>query len=151
MEKFDKYDNIKAVKKAINTNKENVTAILESFKGIPSTPVYKINYFNTYNDLINILDKKADELLETYKDIEIDDFTYENSVGIYDDEDTFKIITESICDDFNPDEVNTIDMDYILADTIAKYTLMETMYTINLESYTYNDIKKITNNILNKK
>ena len=70
--------------------------------------------------------------------------------GLYYDEDTFNIITESVDDEFNPDEVNAIDMDYILADTIAKYTLMETMYTIKLEDYNYDSIRKMTNNMLNK-
>ena len=100
--------------------------------------------------MINILDNKVDEILETYDNIEFDDYIYENGVGLYYDEDTFNIITESVDDEFNPDEVNAIDMDYILADTIAKYTLMETMYTIKLEDYNYDSIRKMTNNMLNK-
>ena len=150
IDNYDKCENIKAIKKVIDTNKSNVSAILEEYKGIPSTPLYKVNYFNTFNDLINILDNKVDEILETYDNIEFDDYIYENGVGLYYDEDTFNIITESVNDEFNPDEVNAIDMDYILADTIAKYTLMETMYTIKLEDYNYDSIRKMTNNMLNK-
>ena len=150
IDNYDKCENIKAIKKVIDTNKSNVSAILEAYKGIPSTPLYKVNYFNTFNDLINILDNKVDEILETYDNIEFDDYIYENGVGLYYDEDTFNIITESVNDEFNPDEVNAIDMDYILADTIAKYTLMETMYTIKLEDYNYDSIRKMTNNMLNK-
>ena len=45
---------------------------------------------------------------------------------------------------------NTIDMDKILAQTIANYTLMEMCYTIKLTDYRTADIKKLSHNLLNK-
>ena len=41
-------------------------------------------------------------------------------------------------------------MDFVLADTIAKYTLLETMHTLQLENPKYNDIKNMTNKLLNR-
>lgn len=151
MENFNSCDTLKAVKKAINTNKENVYEILEAYKTIPSTPVYKVNYFNTFNELLDIVNNEADTLLESFDYIEIADGEIDGGIEIIDEDNTFRLVTESFGDEFNPDEVETIDMDYVLADTIAKYTLMETMYTINLESYSYDDIKQLTTKMLNKK
>ena len=45
---------------------------------------------------------------------------------------------------------NTIEvkMETALADTIAQYTLMETLYTLKLEDYTYGNIKKLSMKLL---
>lgn len=145
---------INTLKKAVETNKSNVSAILESFKAIPSTPAYKMNYFNTFNDLLDILDSNLNEMSEVFESIDINEFDdVTNDLNIYENDYEYNVITESI-NDINKlatDEVECIDMDFILADTIAKYTLMETMYTLKLEDYKYNDIKKMTTNMLNKK
>lgn len=45
---------------------------------------------------------------------------------------------------------NTINMDMILAQTIANYTLMEMCYTIKLTNYRSQDIKKMSHDMLNK-
>jgi hypothetical protein len=42
-----------------------------------------------------------------------------------------------------------IDMDLILAESITKYTLMELCYTIQLENYTYDELRKYSQNLLN--
>jgi hypothetical protein len=42
-----------------------------------------------------------------------------------------------------------IDMDLILAESITKYTLMELSYTIQLENYGYDSIRKISQQLLN--
>lgn len=145
---------VNTLKKAVETNKSNVSAILESFKAIPSTPAYKMNYFNTFNDLLDILDSNLNEMSEVFESISIneyDDIT--DDLNIYENDYEYNVITESIndIDKLATDEVECIDMDFILADTIAKYTLMETMYTLQLEDYKYDDIKKMTTNMLNKK
>lgn len=145
---------VNTLKKAVETNKSNVSAILESFKAIPSTPAYKMNYFNTFNDLLDILDSNLNEMSEVFESISINEYDdVTDDLNIYENDYEYDVITESIndIDKLATDEVECIDMDFILADTIAKYTLMETMYTLQLEDYKYDDIKKMTTNMLNKK
>ena len=154
MDDSNNKDAVNTVKKAVKTNKSNVSAILESFKAIPSTPAYKMNYFNAFNDLLDILDSNLNEMSEVFESIDINEFDdVTDDLNIYENDYEYNVITESIndIDKLATDEVECIDMDFILADTIAKYTLMETMYTLQLEDYKYDDIKKMTTNMLNKK
>lgn len=56
-------------------------------------------------------------------------------------------------DDLEDTETNTeaeINMDNVMAEALTKYTLMELMYTIKLENYTRDDIKRISNQLLHK-
>jgi hypothetical protein len=149
---YEGADNTALIKNAVESNKSNVRFVLESFKGIPSTPVYKINFFNTFNDLLQIVDENVNEMCTLYENFDMTEIDYDDVNGdllIDDENNTFRILTE--CADDNPinGEVECIDMDFILADTIMEYTLLETMYTLQLEDFKYNDIKKITNNMLN--
>ena len=142
-------DKLRIVEKALKTNKENTKSVLEACKTIPSTPVYKINYFNTFNDLLDILTENVEKLNE-YEDIitikEYDD----SSLDLYETDYSYNVITESVNDfDINSDD-EFIDMDFVLADTIAQYTLLETMYTLQLEIPKHKDIKNITNKLLNR-
>lgn len=142
-------DRTDIVAKALKTNKENVTAILESCKSIPSTPVYKINFFNTFNDLLDILTENVNDIAESNKLIDFREYDDE-FLDMYEDDYTYKVITESFNDFSIEGGDEFIDMDFVLADTIAKYTLLETMYTLQLENPKYNDIKNMTNKILNR-
>lgn len=45
--------------------------------------------------------------------------------------------------------ISDIDMDLALVESITKYTLMEMLYTIQLENYNFKDIQKISQNLLN--
>lgn len=53
----------------------------------------------------------------------------------------------------DPDEYDIekaeINMDLIMAEAITQYTLMETLYTLKLENYTRQNIKKLTEKLLN--
>lgn len=142
-------DRTEIVSKALQTNKENVTSILESCKTIPSTPVYKINFFNTFNDLLDILTENVNDIAESNKLIDFREYDDE-FLDMYEDDYTYKVITESFNDFSIEGGDEFIDMDFVLADTIAKYTLLETMYTLQLENPKYNDIKNMTNKILNR-
>lgn len=142
-------DRTEIVAKALKTNKENVTAILESCKSIPSTPVYKINFFNTFNDLLDILTENVNDIAESNKLIDFREYD-DSFLDMYEDDYTYKVITESFNDFSIEGGDEFIDMDFVLADTIAKYTLLETMYTLQLENPKYNDIKNMTNKILNR-
>lgn len=52
-------------------------------------------------------------------------------------------------EDDAPVERREINMDLILAETITKYTLMEMLYTLKLEDYSYTNINKLTERLLN--
>ena len=52
-------------------------------------------------------------------------------------------------EDEEPVEDTEVNMDLILTEAITKYTLMETLYTIGLENYSHENIKKLTERILN--
>lgn len=142
-------DRTDIVAKALKTNKENVSAILESCKSIPSTPVYKINFFNTFNDLLDILTENVNDIAESNKLVDFREYDDE-FLDMYEDDYTYNVITESFNDFSIEGGDEYIDMDFVLADTIAKYTLLETMHTLQLESPKYNDIKNMTNKLLNR-
>lgn len=44
---------------------------------------------------------------------------------------------------------SSIDMDMVLVEAITKYTLMEMLYTLKLENYTYDNIVKLTRKLVN--
>lgn len=142
-------DKLRVVEKALKTNKENTKAVLEACKTIPSTPVYKINYFNTFNDLLDILTENVEQMNEVEDIIKMKEYD-DSSLDIYETDYSYNVITESVNDfDINSDD-EFIDMDFVLADTIAQYTLLETMYTLQLENPKHKDIKNMTNKLLNR-
>jgi hypothetical protein len=149
---YEGAENIALIKHAVESNKNNTRYVLETYKSIPSTPAYKVCYFQTFNDLLNMIHENVNELAETYNDIDIKEIDYDDVDGdllIDDDYNSFRILTESIDDNPIYGEAECIDMDFILANSIFEYTIMETMYTIQLESYDYDSIKSLTNEILN--
>ena len=149
---YEGAENIALIKHAVESNIKNTNYVLETYKSIPSTPAYKVCYFQTFKDLLNMIHENVNELAETYDDIDIKEIDYDDVDGdllIDDDYNSFRILTESIDDNPIYGEAECIDMDFILANSIFEYTIMETMYTIQLESYDYDSIKSLTNDILN--
>ena len=145
-------ENIALIKHAVESNINNTNYVLETYKSIPSTPAYKVCYFQTFKDLLNMVHENVNELAKTYDEIDIKELDYDDVDGdllIDDDYNSFRILTESIDDNPIYGEAECIDMDFILANTIFEYTLMETMYTIQLESYDHDFIKGLTNDLLN--
>lgn len=66
--------------------------------------------------------------------------------------------TDATIDDINDDDSETqdiddveIDLDTILTEAITKYTLMEMLYTLKLENYTNEDIRKLSESLVNPK
>ena len=51
--------------------------------------------------------------------------------------------------DEHPVEDTEVNMDLILTEALTKYTLMEMLYTMGFENYSYENIKKLTENMLN--
>lgn len=84
----------------------------------------------TSTDKANTDDAK--EMSKEY-DTEMD---IDDALGLNDDDD------ESV-------ENSELNMDLILTEAITKYTLMETLYTLGLENYSYDNIRKLTERMLN--
>lgn len=65
-------------------------------------------------------------------------------------------VTESDChhddwdDDWDDDEEFNLDMDVVLAEAITKYTLLEVCYTLKLENYSRENLRKLTEKMLNQ-
>lgn len=135
---------------------ENVTdeiTVKEALNSITlhSSPIEHATLFNalirsTYRDILteNVAITSAD------KDIN-DDF--KDTYAEYD--------TDASIDDINSDDsidtVNTeiedieVDMDTIITEAITTYTLMEMLYTIKLENYTAEEIRKMSEKLVNPK
>lgn len=60
-----------------------------------------------------------------------------------------EVETSEINPDLLYENSSSIDMDIILTESIAKYTLMEMLYTLKLENYTYENMAKLTERLLN--
>ena len=58
---------------------------------------------------------------------------------------------DSIVDAIDGDPSDDINMDEIFTEAITKYTMMETLYTLKLEDYPYENIKKLTEKLVNVK
>lgn len=142
-------DRTTIVSDALITNKRNVNAILESCKSIPSIPVYKINFLNSFNEMLYNLTETTNEIAEANSLINFKEYD-DSFLDMYEDDYTYKVLTESVNDfDVNASD-EFIDMDFVLADTIASYTLLETMYTLQLENPNHNYMKNITAKLLNR-
>lgn len=62
--------------------------------------------------------------------------------------DTEMSFDDAVSDD-EPVEGTEVDMDLVLTEAITKYTLMETLYTLGLEDYSHENIRKLTERMLN--
>lgn len=62
--------------------------------------------------------------------------------------DTEMDLVDALSDE-EPTEDMEVNMDLILTEAITKYTLMETLYTLGLEDYSHENMKKLTERILN--
>ena len=76
--------------------------------------------------------------------------------NISDDKDNAKIYNPNIDDDDieetgDPEKYveDELDMDLVLVEAITQYTLMETLYTIKLEEYKYDNIQKLVHKMCN--
>jgi len=91
--------------------------------------------------------ERNDDMVAGY-DVDSDSTEYED---VSDDQDETSIDElDGIDKNLVLENANTVDMDVVMAEALVKYTLMETMYTLKLKDYTYNDIKKMTDNISNR-
>lgn len=144
--------NIKFIKAAVKIKKSpNKSNISEAIKLCDELIKQSENVIKTYNSnrvqakpLKEFNEKNYRETIEKLKAIKKDLISLKST------------IIESFEIEFDEEEFiddvyeNTIDMDMILAQTIANYTLMEMCYTIKLTNYRTQDIKKMSHDMLNK-
>lgn len=97
----------------------------------------------TYKSVLESMDDDDDDY-EDEDDDDLDDIFEEDDSDDDDDEDDCDSVEES-----SSNACTEINMDQILSEAILKYTLMETFYTLQLESYTVDDMRRITINLLN--
>lgn len=97
--------------------------------------------FKVNNDLDDI---KQDEFKEqTTADIEDSEYKLSKEISdVYPDDE------DNIDQDMGQDDFD-IDMDVVLAEAVTKYTLMELAYTINLEQYSVDTVRKISQKLVN--
>lgn len=91
--------------------------------------------------------KKDDERSASY-DVNADTTNYED-VSDDDDETSIEEL-DGIDNDLVLEKTATVDMDMVMAESLVKYTMMETMYTLKLKDYSYDDIKKMTEKVANR-
>lgn len=92
--------------------------------------------------------EKDDEFSDSY-DVNADSTKYED-VSDNDDETSIEELDGIDNDLVLEKKTPTVNLDMVMAEALVKYTLMETMYTLKLKNYTYDDIKKMTDEVSNR-
>ena len=140
----------KNVQKIIDKNIANGTAMIDKLEKSTKKSVDK--KIKALKALKAKLQTKVASIKESYEFLEESMFTEETTVinveeSAMETSDVIEFEEEEFIEEVAE---NTIDMDKILAQTIANYTLMEMCYTIKLTDYRTADIKKLSHNLLNK-
>lgn len=124
-------------KKIIDKNISNINDMIEKLK--KSTEKTAANKIKALEGLKSKLQNKLSSVKESIEYLEESVFIEESNIIEFDEEE----FIDDVCE-------NTVNMDMILAQTIANYTLMEMCYTIKLTNYRSQDIKKMSHDMLNK-
>ena len=127
----------KNVQKIIERNIKNAGEMIAKLEKAGEDSLEK--KINALNNLKSKLQSKLSFIKESVDQLDDSMFIEESYEIEFEDEE----FIDDVCE-------NTIDMDKILAQTIANYTLMEMCYTIKLTDYRSNDIKRLSHNLLNK-
>lgn len=98
------------------------------------------------------MDKKIQSLRENYEfedEFDYDMISMEDvQEGCFQEEIDFDEEDEEV---YEVEECSTINMDMVLVEAIAKYTLLEMCHTLNLEKFDYNRVRRMSTGLLNKK
>lgn len=98
------------------------------------------------------LSKKINALRENYEfedDFDYDMISFEDvQEGCFQEDIDFE---DEEYDDENVEECTSINMDMVLVEAIARYTLLEMCHTLNLERFDSDRVRRIATSILNKK
>ncbi|WP_304576664.1 hypothetical protein [Romboutsia ilealis] len=122
-------DMIFKLEKSKNKNKK--IKALESFR-------------ESLNNILPAIEENVNQVMESIDTLGLDEIATE----AFRNEMTEVIQFEQ--EEFIEESANSVDMDQILAQTIANYTLMEMCYTIKLANYKPIDIKNMSSKLLNK-
>ena len=124
-------------------DESTLNAALESIV-VNKIPVEDSTLFNallrdSYHEMIveNVSIRSADE--HNIREDKNDSKTYDPNLTADNVDDTAD--TEELADE--------IDMDTVLVEALTKYTLMETLYTLKLENYSRENIRKLINKMVN--
>ena len=129
--------------------------IIVSKPAIESGTLFNALLRSTYRELLlenvaitstdhNNIEKNHDKSASYNVNTDEEDITSDD-IDNEDDE----IETSEINPDLLYENSSSIDMDIILTECIAKYTFMEMLHTIKLENYSYANISKLTERLLN--
>lgn len=122
-------DMIFKLEKSKNKNKK--IKALESFR-------------ESLNNILPAIEENVNQVMESIDTLGLDEIATE----AFRNEMTEVIQFEQ--EEFIEESADSVDMDQILAQTIANYTLMEMCYTIKLANYKPIDIKNMSSKLLNK-
>lgn len=122
---------------------EAVNRMIINKDPIETTTLFNALCRSTYRDILteNVAIQSSD------KD-NIDD-SHERARS-YDPNATINDINDDDSEDKDIDNVE-INMDIVLTEAITKYTLMEMLYTLKLENYTREDVRKLSESLVNPK
>lgn len=123
-----------------------------------SSTLFNALFRSTYRDFVaeNVaisnsthqLNMDNKEMSRNYDtETEIDDISCDSADSEKEPDEDFDDI--QLDTDIMTENGTELDMDLILAETITKYTLMEMLYTLKLENYTYENIQRLTDKLLN--
>ena len=133
--------------------KECLNKIIVNKNPIEETTLFNALLRHSYKEILesisSLIPGFADEEKrekEYYDDFKVRTTTKDVSKGEYSLEDE---INQTKPDEgFIKDEEYNINMDLVLAEAITKYTLMELLYTVQLEQYSHDTIRKISEKLI---
>ncbi len=126
----------KNVKKIAEKNMKNIDAMVSKLK---------VSNDKSKDKKISVLQSLKDKLSSKLSIIKESIDQLDDSIFI---EESFEMEFDN--EEFIEESDSSVDMDQLLAQTIAKYTLMEMCYTIKLANYRQRDIMNMTHKLLNK-
>ena len=137
--------------------KEALNRIIGGAKPVEETTLFNALFRNAYHEYL------TENIAGAQYTVQNDDERNQDFelVGDLDEDDVSRMSGDLYVSGSNakdPSRINTVDsdirsgrevnMDLVLAEAIASYTLMETLYTLKLEDYTYQAFKKLTHTLI---
>lgn len=143
-----------------DTVKEALNKIVINHAPYEEATLFNALLRNSYNEIMheNVAIQAA--VNDEYREHRDEYYDVNQTLDEYDEEhkiDEFNNVHDANAED-NDEEINddlafensaTVNMDNVFADAIVNYTLMETLYTLKLENYTHENLKKLTQRIVN--
>jgi hypothetical protein len=129
----------------VNSAKEAVDRILANNMKLEETTLFNALLRNSCNEYL--IEGVASNVSDFNTESDSDDMSYSAPFSAS--------IEDELKDDLDEDAAskeacgsNKTTMETAFADAIAQYTLMELMYTLKIEDYTYENIRKVSNKLI---